>query len=158
MLLETLNPAQIVLQVQAQNPDGTPKIELATATVRVYHIVSGAEVTVYGPRPLLHVPNTNIWRVVWTPGTLAEDTYFAEYTLVDLAGAKFVAAEEIIVRDIARQTDVAFIRQIEQGRWKIANNKMYFYDNDNVTPLLVFDLKDLNGLPSMINVFERVPT
>lgn len=65
--------------------------------------------------------------------------------------------EEIIIKDFAKQTDVAFIKKIETGRWKIVDNKMYFYDNDNQTPLLVFELKDINGIPTMVNAFEQIP-
>ncbi len=42
------------------------------------------------------------------------------------------------------------------GRWKIVSNQMIFYDDDGTTPLLTFDLKDLSGVASMTNVFERV--
>lgn len=55
------------------------------------------------------------------------------------------------------QTDITLIKQVEQGRWKIVSNQMIFYDDDNVTPLLTFDLKSKNGTPTMKNVFERTP-
>lgn len=52
--------------------------------------------------------------------------------------------------------DVGVIRQVETGRWKIENDTMIFYDDDGVTPILTFDLKDQAGAPSMENVFERI--
>ena len=55
------------------------------------------------------------------------------------------------------RTDLAFIKQIEQGRWKIINNQMIFYDTDGVTPIRTFDLKDKGGQPTMIDAFERIP-
>jgi len=60
----------------------------------------------------------------------------------------------------ATATDITLIKKIETGRWKVddVTNTMTFYDPvDDVTPILVFDLKDLAGLPSAVNIFERVP-
>jgi len=34
---------------------------------------------------------------------------------------------------------------------------MIFYEEDGVTPKLTFDLKDINGIPSNVNIFERRP-
>jgi hypothetical protein len=34
---------------------------------------------------------------------------------------------------------------------------MVFYEDDGITPLLVFNLKNEAGLPAMDEVFERVP-
>lgn len=157
MLIDTASPSQVVLQVQAQNLDGTPKRALASATVRVYHLAAGSEVVDLVTTPLVQVPGTNTWRYIWTPESLSVGHYFAEYTLIDTDGAEFVAAEDIDIRDIARQADLAFVRQIEQGRWRIVSNQMIFYDTDGVTPLRVFNLKDINGIPSNVNIFERVP-
>lgn len=157
MILETTNPAQLVLQVAAQNVDGTPKTALSSASVRVYHVAGGVEVVDLGAVPLLQVGSTNVWRYVWTPGSLAVGHYFVEYTLVDTDGAMFVGLEDVDVRDIARQVDLEFIRKIEQGRWRIVNEQMVFYDSDGLSPILTFDLKDINGLPSNVNIFERKP-
>lgn len=157
MLVETTNPSQVVLQIQAQNLDGTPKTTLASATVRVYHLSGGSEVEDLSAAVLVQVGATNTWRFIWTPVALPVGHYFAEYALVDLDGASFVAAEDVDIRDIAKQTDVAYIKQIERGRWRIVGNQMIFYAEDGVTPFLTFDLKDINGLPSNVNIFERDP-
>jgi hypothetical protein len=53
--------------------------------------------------------------------------------------------------------DVTLLRKMESGRWKIIANQMIFYDEDGVTPLRTFNLKDQIGAPSMSSVFERVP-
>lgn len=45
---------------------------------------------------------------------------------------------------------------IEGGRWKIIDNQMIFFAQDGITPLLTFNLFDGSGLPSEINVKERV--
>ena len=53
--------------------------------------------------------------------------------------------------------DIAFVRQIEQGRWKIVNKQMIFYASDGSTPIKTFDLKDKNGQPTELDAYERVP-
>lgn len=45
-----------------------------------------------------------------------------------------------------------------ENRWKIDNNQLTIYDDDGVTPLYVFDLKDASGNPTESSPFERVPT
>jgi hypothetical protein len=53
-------------------------------------------------------------------------------------------------------SEVAFIKAIEGGRWKIVANQMIFYSSDNVTEIARFDLKAANGSPTMNNPMERV--
>lgn len=157
MIIETVNPAQLVLQVYAQNLDGTPKTALTTAFVRVYHLESGIETEDLASTALVQIGSTNTWRYIWSPTSLGIGHYFAEYSLVDTDGAAFVMDEDIDIRDIARQTDLAFMKKIEKGRWRIVGEQMIFYDDDNTTPIMRFNLKDINGLPSNVNIFERYP-
>jgi hypothetical protein len=86
--------------------------------------------------------------------------------IVNLNGSTFTA-----IPDMAKETsliaqsgviatilvDVTAIKKIETGRWKITNNQMIFYDDNGVTPLYTYDLKDDVGNPTMTNPFERVP-
>ena len=51
--------------------------------------------------------------------------------------------------------DVEFIKQFAGGRWKIMENQMIFY-SDNNYEIMRFNLFDENGNPTMANVFERV--
>jgi hypothetical protein len=51
---------------------------------------------------------------------------------------------------------IAFISNIEGGRWKIENNQMIFYEDDNVTEVARFNLFDEAGDPAETDVFERV--
>ena len=55
------------------------------------------------------------------------------------------------------QAETSFIKKIENNRWRILNNQMIFYDDDNITPLLTFDLKDAGGQPTGNNPKERTP-
>jgi len=52
-----------------------------------------------------------------------------------------------------------FMCKVERNRWKLdrVTNTMTFYDDDQVTPLLVFDMKDFDGNPTGMNIFERLP-
>jgi len=59
-------------------------------------------------------------------------------------------------------TTSALLQKYETGRWKMHAvgpdaNRLVIYDVDGTTPLLKFDLKDVNGAASYHNVFERVP-
>jgi len=158
------NPPQVVLQVYALNPDGSRKFNITSGTVRVFHIAAGSEVDDLAVVPLAQVGVTNKWRYVWMTPTLSAGEYFAEYIMQDSAGVTTKFAEDINVKDIAKQStlllvqsDADIIRKVETGRWKIIGNQMIFYEDDDVTPFLTFDLKDLGGLPSMDDVFERIP-
>jgi hypothetical protein len=159
MLIDRPNPSQIVLQIAANNQDGTAKTELRTARVKVYHVVSGAPVDLLDWTSMTQVGTSNIWHYVWEPGTLPVGQYSVQYALQDMAYANFSGLEDLTIQDFAAQTDVELLKKVARGRWKIDDvlNRMIFYDNDGLAPLLAFDLKDINGLPSSVNVFERVP-
>lgn len=168
-MLADLNQLIVVLQVFALDPNGAEKTNVVSGTVRVY-TVSGGESDVLGLTALTRVGTTNKWRYEWDPAALPVGEYTIEYLLVDDNGVETSVGEDLIVRDIAQQvtladvrsrvillqTDMVIVRKMTQGRWKIENNQLFFYDDDGVTPYIVFDLKDDAGLPSMDRVFERV--
>lgn len=191
MLIERPNPNQLVLQVTANNQDGTPKTELRSARVKVYHVVSGAPVDLLDWTDMTQIGTSNVWKYDWEPSSLAVGQYTIQYALQDMAYAHFSGLEDLVVQDFALQTeletdisnlqtaiegditdlgdtlgaqlvalqaDVTLLKKVARGRWKIDDvlNQMIFYDDDGTTPLLTFDLKDINGLPSSVNVFERV--
>ena len=51
--------------------------------------------------------------------------------------------------------NIDFIKNIEGGRWKIIDNQMIFYSDDNLTEIARFNLTDQSGNPTTQNVFER---
>lgn len=51
--------------------------------------------------------------------------------------------------------NVAFIKAIESGAWKILNDQMIFLGQDNVTEIAVFDLFNELGAPADTDVRER---
>jgi hypothetical protein len=68
----------------------------------------------------------------------------------DIGGAVWNSSIGIEVRN-----NLAFLKEMEGGRWKIASNQMIFYKEDNVTEIARFDLKDSSGNPTMNNPMER---
>jgi hypothetical protein len=156
-LLLRPNPAAVVLQAIAIELDGTAKVNVVSGTVRVYGLATGVDVNILPPSPLARVGATSTWRLPWTPASLPEGRYVAEYTLTDSGGLTTVLVEDIAVHDLAQQADLAIVKAVETGRWQILNNTMVFYDTNGTTPLLTFDLLDLAGLPTMDAVYQRVP-
>ena len=73
-------------------------------------------------------------------------------------GYPLVLVESVIFED-PMGAMLRFIYKMEKGRWKLdaATNTMTFYDEDDVTPLKVFDMKNAAGMPSVFEIFERMP-
>jgi hypothetical protein len=167
MIVERPNPTQLVLQAAAYHLDGTVKTVLTSANVRVYHVnAGGTEVDDLTSTTMVQVGSTNFWRYKWEPASLAVGQYFVEYTLVDPDGATFVGSEDVAIQDFASQTDltgikadVELIRKVETGRWRIDKtlDQMFFYDENGTDVILTFDLKNVDGLPDHVNIFERKP-
>lgn len=97
MIIDTLNPGKVILQVLPQNLDGTPKEVLTSAKVRVYHVESSLEVEDLSLQNLSKYSGTYSWRYIWEPVSLPIDHYFAEYTLVDEENVTAVFIEDIII-------------------------------------------------------------
>lgn len=54
--------------------------------------------------------------------------------------------------------DVTVLKKIGTGRWRVTTgNQFLIYDTDGVTVLYRFNLKDLAGLPTSDNIYERTP-
>lgn len=84
------------------------------------------------------------------PATVADQVWDEAMVEHILAGS-FGKAEGSVF------TDVELIKKIESGRWKIINNQMIFYDDDDLTPLITFNLFDKAGQPAEDDVYERDP-
>lgn len=65
----------------------------------------------------------------------------------------------LLISEAAMTTLLNTLLKYERNRTKIdvANSQMIIYDDDGVTPLTVFDLRDFNGMPSVQEVCERMP-
>ena len=170
MILADLNQTPIILQIFALNPDGSEKKDVTSGTVRVYSVLAGGETNLLAPTALARIGTTNVWRYEWVPAALPVGSYMMEFAVND-ASLTTKVGNWLVVRDIAAQAtltavqstlslvqaDASIIRKVETGRWKIEANQMIFYDDDQVTPILTFDLFDDAHLPSEDRVFERDP-
>lgn len=56
-------------------------------------------------------------------------------------------------------TAILFIKKINSNRSKIDQNlkRMIIYDDDAITPLISFTLKDINANPSIDSIMEKIP-
>jgi hypothetical protein len=119
---------------QIFNDAGT--VVTARTTAGVYQIAPG----IYSA--LVEFPAGFSGQILWDTG----DHFFDEASY---------AAEEY--RDVDSSNDlIQKIYDIQFGRWKIENNQMIFYKEDNSTEVVRFDLFDESGKPSVEVVFERL--
>jgi hypothetical protein len=163
MLFALPNPAKVPLQIVAQQLDGSPKLDIVSGTARVIYLNPGPvpiEVEVLPPTALVGAGAT--WRYVWEPIALAEGQYFVEYFLIDAIGLTSINTEDLVVSALATQvalglvaTDVTLIRKATLNGWKIVADQMIYYDDDGSTPLIIYNLYNELGLPSMTKVYER---
>ena len=68
-----------------------------------------------------------------------------------------VSSQGTISTDLALANDISWIKKIERGRWKIVNNQLVFYDEDNTTIIRTFNLFNKTGQPASEDIYERVP-
>jgi len=122
MIIEKINPERLVLQVVAQNLDGTPKTVLTVATARVYSVDDlGTELVLLPTIALTHTVGSNVYRYVWNDPILDEGYYIVEYTLVDLEGVQTVCPEDIVItRQTATVTEIddKLTQKHGEGSWK----------------------------------------
>ena len=117
---------------------------------------------------LLYDPDGNASGITVTFAELGNGHYRATFT-PDAIGQWFLVvthatyfpwgkagAIEVFENDFdTLGTDLELIKQVESGRWKIINNQMIFYGDDNLTELFRMNLYDSAGAPTMENVYER---
>lgn len=119
---------------QILNDAGT--IVTARTTAGVYQIAPG----IYSA--LIEFPAGFSGQILWDTG----DHFFDDVSY---------ATEEYRDTDSANSM-IQKIYDMQFGRWKIENNQMVFYGEDNATEIARFDLFDDSGNPSMEVVFERL--
>ncbi len=66
----------------------------------------------------------------------------------------------ILISEAAMSVLLNTMLKYQRNRTKIdvANAQLIIYDDDCITPLTTFNLKDFNGMPSVQEVCERIPT
>ena len=170
MLFAVLGQSFINLQIYINDANGAPRNNISSVSVKIYQYDGAGKHEILNVSLSKDADIDNLWRYLWPSSSLLAGEYTAEYLIEDNSGMITYVGEDIIIKDIAQQstlnevrslilvsqTDLAIIKKIETGRWRIQANQMVFYDEDGVTPFMVFDLKDDDGLPTMTNVFERL--
>ena len=53
---------------------------------------------------------------------------------------------------------IEYIRKLFGNRWKIENNQLLIYDDDNATVIRRYNLYDKEGNPTEVSVYDRIPT
>jgi len=98
--------------------------------------------------------NSNVYEVGSNTGIYGVElnlsTQFSGSILWKVENTNIYASEEIKI-------DQKMARYIHTGRWIVDenNNQMIFYEDDNVTEVARYDLKDKNGNPTVESIFER---
>ena len=139
----------------------------ATGSLGVgYRLISstGSEVSartttgVYQVAPGLYSCNINFpdnfnGQILWDTGVLFAETFYAhEQYNYEENNPKI---NEIHDKVNQISGTIGSIYDIQFGRWKISNNKMQFFKEDNSTLIAEFDLRDEAGNPTMDAVFDR---
>ena len=66
-----------------------------------------------------------------------------------------VKPSSLTINDLADK--IEYVRKLFGNRWKIENNELKIYDDDNQTVIRRFKLYDKEGKPTETNVYDRVP-
>lgn len=129
------------------NPDGS--VNQARTTVGVTQTIAGSGIY----NAYITFSDSFRGHILWDTGeTALLIAYATEQYNYEENNPK---VDQIYDQVILVSGSVDFIKKIEGGRWKIANNQMYFYAEDNLTPVATFDLYDEVGTPTNDAVMER---
>ena len=90
-----------------------------------------------------------LYRVSFTPNVVGE------WALTVFNATYFTGGQSMNYQCVVGV--VMDIYKIEYGRWKVVGDQMIFYGEDGLTAIVTFDLKDLSGVATMQNVYERTP-
>lgn len=103
-------------------------------------------------------PNNFTGQILWDTGThYFPKTYYATEDY-NLSSATIDTSKIDEIYDVVTSMTGTLnsIYDIQFGRWRIVNNQMVFFKEDNITEVARFDLFDDAGNPTMDAVFERV--
>ena len=100
-------------------------------------------------------PDNFTGAILWDTGQ-GTDTVYAteEQNNTDSAAS---LTEDITLIKSSIDADLTFVKDMISGRWHIdpETTQMVFYKGDNTTEVARYDLKDKNGNPSYLSVFDR---
>ena len=127
-------------------------VTVARTTVGVYQTAPG----IYAAN--VSFPDNFKGQVLWDTGTHFPTTYYAteEYNGSASVTIDTSKIDEIHTAVMSMSGTLNSVYDIQFGRWRILNNQMIFYKDDNTTEVVRFDLFDDAGNPTVDAVFERV--
>ena len=183
-MIKLVNASQIVLERAPLEPNGELKMNVDTATVRVYSVVAGSEVDALASQSLINV-RSNVWRYIWEPVSLSAGQYRIEYTfddtiittneqedleVLDMATATALAAAQSDIDTIgtdmatatalaAAQSDITDCKDAALGnRVMDASGLETRYREDGITELGTYQYNDVSGDPSTTSIYQRIAT
>ena len=121
MIIDYTDPSEVLLQISAQNPDGSPKSTLSLAKIRVYHINSGSENVDLIQQDLSYVTVSKVWRYIWEPTSLTVGHYVIEYKLTDDDAITAYFLEDIVIQEQAptvEEIDAELTENHGDGNWQ----------------------------------------
>lgn len=131
---------------------------LDTATSTYVTAADIATLTVVKPDGSLFTPAPTLVRDansdIWSVEIAAADFEIGEW---------FIKATSDAVNTLPQYRGIIWgdymtdIRQATLGRWKIVGTQLLLYEDDGTTVFRTFDLKDIAGVPSITQIFERDP-
>lgn len=129
--------------------DETGAITSARTTAGVYQIASGTGI--YATYATF--PDNFRGQIYWDTGTAFVTASFAveQYNVEE----NNPLVDAIHTKVTQMSGTIGQLYDQSYGRWKIENDQMKFYKEDNVTLVATFDLFDDTGTPTMDAVFER---
>lgn len=103
----------------------------------------------------VNFPESFMGSILWDTGQGAQTVYASEE--VNISNATVSIANDVTSIKSAIDADLTFIKDMIGGRWVIdaETYQMIFYKGDNSTEVARFDLRDKNGNPSYLSVFNR---
>lgn len=118
-------------------------------TTDVYQLVSGSGIYA----AYVTFPDSFRGQLLWDTGTaFLTSSYATEQYNVEENNPRVDDTYTIATQ---LSGTVGQLYDIQYGRWRIVNNRMQFFKDDNATLVVEFDLFDDAGNPTMDAVFER---
>lgn len=158
---ENLRKYDVFLQAKGYEPTGGGKF-----TARYVVQLEGTRFIPYGTSHELTVIGTVITddgqsgvncfdRGPLSPSVIVDINYIPpQVEIIELGTSGLTPSESAALLNL--ETDVSWIKNMEQGEWKIEEDQMIFYDVGSVE-IARFNLFDANGQPTMEHVFRRLP-
>jgi hypothetical protein len=117
----------------------------------VYQVTSGSGIY----SAYINFPDNFHGQIFWSTGTAFPTASYAIEEFNVEANNPYVTENNVMLKSAA--LNIQTLLTVAVGRWKIENNQLFFFNDNSPGVVATFNLLDDKGIPSMSNVFERVP-